>query len=314
MAVTQVEIEGQGETLVIADTLAKIVRECPDEVLSMETVGNMLHIRGSGSRFQIVTLDPADFPAVPAMEGKPDFTIEHAVLRRMIELSAFAAARESTRYAINGVYWKVEGNRLTLAATDGRRLAVAKGSLLEHGKADPPPIIVPTKSLSLFARLTMEEGARVSVKVTRNQLILDLGRALLATSLVEGQFPNYHDVIPGDCDRIARIATDEMHSALKRAALLTNEESKGVRFSFSEGNLTLSSRAPEQGEAEVSMPVAFKGEPLDIGFNPVFLLDVLRVAHTEELSFAVKEPNRPGMINVGDDFIYVVMPVNLSSA
>lgn len=313
MAVTQVEVEKQGETLVIADTLARIVRECPDEVLTVETSANMLHVRGSGSRFQIVTLDPADFPAIPVLDGSPDFTVEHVVLRRMVELSAFAAARESTRYAINGVQWKVDGNRLTLAATDGRRLAVAQGNLLEAGTGTLPPIIVPTKSLSLLAKLPVEDGTRVGVKISRNQLLLDLGRALLATSLVEGQFPNYQDVIPSDCDRVARMATDELHSSLKRAALLTNEESKGVRFSFSAGNLTMSSRAPEQGEAEVAMPVEFNAESLDIGFNPVFLLDVLRVAHAEEISFAVKEPNRPGVIRIGDDFVYVVMPVNLSS-
>jgi DNA polymerase-3 subunit beta len=96
--------------------------------------------------------------------------------------------------------------------------------------------------------------------------------------------------------------------------LLTNEESKGVRFSFSEGSLTMSSRAPEQGEATICLPVDYRGEAMAIGFNPVFLLDVLRVAHTEKLTFAFKEPNRPGVLRMGDGFLHVVMPVNLSSA
>jgi len=311
--VTQVEVDTPGETLVVADTLNRIVHECTDEILTAEVLKNYLHIRGLGSHFQINTQATSDFPPVPDMQGEPDFRVDHAELRKLIEWTAFAAARESTRYAINGVHWKIDGGKLTLAATDGRRLAVSKGVLLEGGKGHAAPIIVPTKALSLFARLPIEDSARVGIKLSTRQLLLDLGRAMLATSLVEGQFPNYHDVIPTDCDRVAEMATEELHSCLKRAALLTNEESKGVRFSFSEGILTLSSRAPEQGEAEITMLATFKGEPVDIGFNPVFLLDVLRVAHTEEITFAVKEPNRPGVVKIGEDFTYVVMPVNLSS-
>ena len=313
-AVTQVEVDGPGEVLVVADTLSRIVRECDDELLTMEVKKNTMHLRGAGSHFQIVTQDVADFPAIPKMEGNPDVTIEHGALRRLIELTTFAAARESTRYAINGVLWEMEGKRLTLAATDGRRLAVGHGELATNGSANAVSAIVPTKTLSLFGRLSAEDDARVGIKLTGNQILLDLGRAMISSSLVEGQFPKYQDVVPSDCDLVAELNTAEFHSALKRASLLTNEESKGVRFSFAKGELTLSSRAPEQGEATVSMPATYDGETLDIGFNPVFLLDVLRVAHTDSISFAFKEAARPGVIRLGKDFVYVVMPVNLSSA
>ena len=137
---------------------------------------------------------------------------------------------------------------------------------------------------------------------------------MISSALVEGKFPKYEDVIPTDCDRVAELNTAEFLGALRRAALLTNEESKGVRFSFSNGNLTLTSRAPEQGEATIALSIDYSGEAVEIGFNPVFLLDMLRVVHTETISFAIKESNRPGLIRVGDDFVYVVMPVNLSSA
>jgi DNA polymerase-3 subunit beta len=152
------------------------------------------------------------------------------------------------------------------------------------------------------------------VKVTGNQLLLKMGRATLGTSLIEGQFPKYQDVIPQDCDRHVELKTAEFHGALKQAALLTNEESKGVRISFAEGGITLSSRAPEQGEATISLPVDYKGEPIEMGFNPVFLTDVLRVTHEEQIRFEFKEASRPGVIRLSDDFVHVVMPVNLSSA
>lgn len=313
-AATQVEVGETGDVLVVAETLARIVHECTDEILAAETAENLLHVRSAGSHFQIVTQDLADFPAIPSMEGEPDVSIDHGLLRRLIELTAFAAAKESTRYAINGVLWEVEGEKLTLAATDGRRLSLARGPLVESGSVDAPHAIVPPKGLSLFARLPAEPDARVGVKITANQLLLNMGRAMLSTALVEGKFPKYQDVIPGDCDHIVTLNTMEFLSALKQAALLTNEESKGVRFAFSDGSLVLTSRAPEQGEAEVSLPVAYSGESLEIGFNPVFILELLRVAHTEELTFAFKASNRPGVIRLGDDFVYVVMPVNLSSA
>ena len=314
IAVTQVEVDEPGETLVVADTLAKIVRECADEVMSAETTVSELHLRGAGSHFQIVTQAPAEFPPVPTMEGEPDFTVENGLLQRMIEWTVFAAARESTRYAINGVLWEVSGKELVMAATDGRRLSVAKGKLSSCRSKSLPSVIVPGKALSLFNRLGGDADAAVAVKVTSNQLLLRVGRAVISTNLVEGHFPKYQDVIPADCDRTVELNTAEFHSALKRAALLTNEESKGVRLAFSDGILTMSSRAPEQGEATISFPVEYKGEPIAMGFNPVFLTDVLRVTHTDELIFAFKEPNRPGVLRVGDGFIHVVMPVNLSSA
>ncbi len=313
-AVTQVEVEQAGTAVVVAETFARIVRECADEILIADMDESQLHVRGAGSHFQIVTQSPADFPPVPMPDGASDFTVEYGALHRLVELTTFAAARESTRYAINGVLWETKGNKLTLAATDGRRLAVARGMLAAAPAQAPPTAIVPTKALALLGRLAIDATMRTAVKITKNQLLLDAGRAKMSTALVEGQFPKYQDVVPTDMDRMAYLNTAEFHSALKRAALLTNEESKGVRFAFAEGGLTMSSRAPEQGEATVAIPVRYEGEPVEIGFNPVFLLEVLRVVHAEEVSFSMKDPNRPGVLRIGDDFTYVIMPVNLSSA
>ena len=313
-AITQVEVAKPGEAVVVADTLNRIVRECNDEIMTVETSGSSLHLRGSGSHFQIVTQSAEDFPPVADMDGEPNFTVGQGTLRQLVEWTLFAAARESTRYAINGVLWELDGTRLTLAATDGRRLSVGHAKLDKAPKQAPPPVIVPTKALSLFMRLPVDDEASVEIKITSNQLRLKTGGALLVTSLVEGHFPKYQDVIPSDNDRIVHLDTGEFHSALRRAALLTNEESKGVRLKFSDGALTLSSRAPEQGEATISLPIKYTGEPTEIGFNPVFLTDALRVCHGDEVAFAFKEASRPGIIRMGNDFQHVVMPVNLSSA
>jgi DNA polymerase-3 subunit beta len=310
--VAQVEVEERGETLATADTLARIVRESSDDLLAMESEENMLHVRGGDSHFQIMTQDVADFPPVPTIDADPSFTVEYGVLHRLIEWTAHAAAHESTRYAINGVLWEAEEDQLTLAATDGRRLSYAKGPIVGGEAQLHLSAIVPTKALSLVGRLPQDADTPVGVKIVENQLLLQTGRVAISTSLVEGRFPKHQDVIPRDNDKEVVLNTLEFQSALKRASLLTNEESKGVRLSFGEGKLTLSSRAPEQGEATILLPVDYQSEPLEIGFNPVFLLEVLRVAHCDTVSFTFKDSNRPGVIRLGDDFIYVVMPVSLT--
>lgn len=316
VAVTQVEVGKTGTALVVADTLNRIVRECNDELLAIELSGTTLHVRGEGSHFQVVTQTVDDFPPVPTMQGEPDFTLDVGTLRRLIEWTSFAAARESSRYAINGILWEIDGDKLTMAATDGRRLSIAttdisgKGSGKASGKTES---IVPTKALNLLARIAADADAQVGVKLTSNQVMFKIGGAFVSSMLVEGHFPKYQDVIPSDCNKVVRIQTDAFHGALKRAALLTNEESKGVRLSLESGTMTLSSRAPEQGEATISIPVTYEGESMEIGFNPVFLTDVLRVTHEDEVNFALKESSRPGLIEVGN-FRHVVMPVNLTSA
>lgn len=310
-ALTQVEVDKPGDTLLLADTLHRIVRECSEEVLQADTQESIFHIRGKGNHFQVVTQAPADFPPVSGLEGDPSFTIDHGTLRRLVEWTVFAAARESTRYAINGVLWEIRDGKLILAATDGRRLSVANARLSQIQSENIPTAIVPVKTLSLFARLSGDADAPVSVKITNNQIALKLGGVVISSHLVEGHFPRYQDVIPADSPRVAEVNTAEFLAALRQAALLTNEESKGVRLAFDDGMLTLSSRAPEQGEATISMPIRYRNEATEIGFNPVFLTDALRAVHEDEITFSFKEPNRPGVIRLGEDFIHVVMPVNL---
>ena len=205
-----------------------------------------------------------------------------------------------------------DGNKLVVVATDGRRLAMAKGSCKSAAEGNRTAI-VPTKALNMIQRLFNEEDQTVSVKVAENQIMFSADDAMLASNLVEGNFPPYRDVVPKDGDKKATIHTDLFASAVRRAALLTNEESKGVRLEFKADGLTLSSRAPETGEAEINVEVAkYDGEEIAIGFNPAFILDALKVAQTEEVGLEFKAPNKPGVLRTGPDFLYVIMPVNLS--
>jgi DNA polymerase-3 subunit beta len=227
--------------------------------------------------------------------------------------TAFAAARETSRYAINGVLWELQEGRLSLTATDGRRLSHAEGKPKSPGDREIRAI-VPIKAMNLFMRIVTDADEQVGVTVTenQNQIVFRSSRATVSSALVEGQFPNYRDVIPSDSDKKAELNTGEFLSAIRRAALLTNDESRSIRLSFAGDGLTLTGRAPEQGEATVRMLASYQGEPVEIGFNPVFLVDVLKVVEAEVVTLDLKAANRPGIVRSGANMLYVVMPLNLS--
>jgi len=308
--VGQVDVRKAGEMLVPADKLMSIARESVDETLSLEMAEQTCHIRGSDSHFEIYGQDPHEFPPVPDLEGTPDLQIDAAVLRGLIEKTLFAVAKENTRYAINGVLWEKSGKKLFLVSTDGRRLAKANGSA-EQSVGEDRQMIVPAKTVGILQRILGNIEGSVGVKFSDNQVILQCANYVLSSALVEGHFPDYGQVIPKDNDKKIDLNTDELLSAVRRAALLTNEQSKGVRLAFEKEKLVLSSRAPEQGEATISMRIEYSGPGMEIGFNPTFLSEALKVAGSPTVTVELKEANRPGVFKAGE-FLYVVMPVNLS--
>lgn len=310
--VSQVEVKAAGALLVPADKLMQIARESLDETLAIESDEMACHIRGSDSHFEIYGHDPKEFPPIPDLEGSPDVEVQPEVLTALIDRTLFAVAKENTRYALNGVLWEKKGKRLCMVATDGRRLAEASGPAVKSGSEDQR-MIVPAKTMQVLQRVLphIPQDAAVGIRFAGNQVVVKAGSFVVSSALVEGHFPQYEDVVPKDCDKRIELATEEFHSAVRRAALLASDQSKGVRLAFDDGVLVLSSRAPEQGEATVSMRVDYHGAPLQIGFNPTFLSDALRVASTPTVVLELKEANRPGVMRASSDFLYVIMPVSL---
>ncbi len=312
LSTPRVEVSEPGEALIPADKLQQITRESIDPTLTLHTEQDVAHIVGQDSKFKIFGHPPTDFPATTAFPGEPDFTINAGDLHRLVAQTLFATARENSRYAINGVLVERIGNKLAVVATDGHRLALAKGTC-KATNDETRSAIVPTKALNLLLRLFDDAEQTVQVKVADNQIFFKTDDAVLVSNLVEGNFPPYSDVIPKDGDKKATIATDLFISAVRRAALLTNEESKGVRMAFTAEGLTLSSRAPEMGEAEIHVPMPeYTGDAVEIGFNPAYLLDALKVIDESQVHLELKGSNKPGVLRTGPNFLYVVMPVNLS--
>lgn len=322
-----VDVQAQGQTLVPADKLRQIVSaEDNDPTLTIEGGEEMTHIRGADAHFQLHGFPPAEFPAPPNFQeistgAKAVFQAPAGSLEALVGRSLFAAARETTRYAINGVLVKREAKKLEVVATDGRRLALCTTNVPGSAAEAPASCIVPSKALGLLLKLIADPDEPVQVAIADTRVVFGFGddpadlRAVLASSLVEGSFPPYEDVIPKDQDIKATFDRDVLASGVKRAALLTNEESRGVRLAFNGAGKTLelSSRAPEMGEAKVTVELAgYDGSDIEIGFNPQFITDALKVVSDPEISLELKASNKPGLMRSGQDFVYVVMPVNLA--
>lgn len=309
----QVQIEQGGEVLVPADKFRDIVRESVDDTLAIEVSGDTANIRGQDSHFKIFTQKASEFPPVPGFEGEAHFSIQGGQLKQLIGQTLFAAAKESSRYAFNGVLLNTKGKRVHLVSTDGRRLAQANGDIATEGKheKDGAKAIIPAKALTLVDKLVDDPEEMVKFQLTETQVIVHTSNATLTSSLVEGQFPPYEDVIPKDTDKKMTASTADFLSAIRRASLLTTEESKGVRLQFSKKGLVLTSRSPEAGEATINFPCKYEGADVEIGFNPQFLVDALRVVDSDEITLELTAPNRPGLLKGGPNFLYVIMPVNL---
>ncbi len=332
MSLAQADVQDAGELLVPAERLRAIVQAEENEpTLTLESEQDVCVIKGRDAKFKVFGYPASEFPPVPEFPGADAasdvFSIAPDILHRLISRTIFSVARENSRYAINGVLLKRQGKKLEMVATDGRRLALARGTAESAGAGDKSAsCIIQTKALNLLLRLVGEPEGMVRVAVTSNQVIFSVdegdpkasaGTTVLASTLVEGTFPPYEDVIPKDQDKKARFDVGVLSSAVRRAGILTNEESRGVRMAFGgeKGggkSVRLASRTPELGEAEVNVEVeAYEGGEIEIGFNPAYISDALKVVNDEQVMLELKAPNKPGVIKSGADFLYVVMPVNL---
>jgi len=310
--VSEVQVEKAGEVIVPADRLAAIVRESVDETLIIEASKGTCEITGADSRFTIYGQEPGQYPGVPSFDGPADIEITLKELKAGIEQSLFATARESSRYAINGVLWEIKDKKLMLVATDGRRLARCRANLSSspNAKMAMAKIIVPAKTMGILDKIAGEKDI-VAAKLVDNQILINCANIVISSNLVEGNFPKYEDIIPSDYDKKLKLSTEPTLSAIRRSALLTSEESRGIKISIEKDKIVYSGRAPETGDARVEMPIKYDGEPIEIGFNPQFLIDALRVIRTDEFEFELGQQDRPGLIRSGANFTYVLMPINL---
>jgi DNA polymerase III subunit beta len=310
--VVQAEVERSGAIVVPAYKANSIVRESIDDVLEFDADESEVHIRGNDSHFSIYSHMPEQYPEVVCEDVESDIGIPLGLLQEGVEQTLFAAAKECSKYAFNGVLWEIDEDYLNLVGTDGRRLVRKMVSL----DAPMPEnfigkrVIVPTKTMHLIDRIG--EGAReeVGVRFFENHIILSCGDVLIRSNLIEGVFPKYQDIIPENNEHKIILNTDAFLSAVKRSALLISDDSKSIKVAIGEGVMVFSGRAPETGDAQVDMAINYDGPPIDIGFDPTYLIDGIKVIKEDEISFEISDGERPVLIRAGDSFVYLVMPID----
>lgn len=309
LATQKVEVDKPGAVVVDVQKVLQIAKTADAPTLKLEAEQDVLRITGKGSRFKVFGHPPSDFPDPPKFKGDV-YTIATADLSRVLDHTTMATAKENSRYAINGVLFDRKQKVLTVVATDGHRLALDKADCVpQEGAKVVRSAIVPAKAVGILLTLS-DYGDDITVTTGDGWSSFQVGPVLLSTTLVEGNFPPYEDVIPKNGDKIATFDAHIMSSACRRGGLLANEDSKGVRMSFDGNALTISSRAPELGEASIDVGlVKYEGDGLEIGFNPRYLLDAIKPL-SGEVTIELKSSNKPGVVRQGRG-VHVVMPVNL---
>jgi DNA polymerase-3 subunit beta len=306
---SKVQVEQEGSVLVPEARVTPILGATPDETVSIAGDESGITIETADSKFRVLGEAPAEFGDIPSLQGDAAIEIDPDVLQYMVRRTTFAAADERGRYALNGVLLVVdEQGSIELAAADGARLANVRKKVSNPGKTKIDCIVM-KKGLEHAARLASLSEKPLRVQVTQTQFLAenDIGR--MCCQLVEGQFPNYREVIPRDCKIKIELPTKAFLNALMRAALLASEQTRAVDFTFSAGLLTLSSHSPDLGEAEVRLPVEYKGEKAQVAFNPQYIEDMLKVVERETMKMEFNDSRSPCVLRSGVDYVYVVSPV-----
>jgi DNA polymerase-3 subunit beta len=309
LQVAGVTIDEEGQAAIPQARVNSILHETTDESVTLQATEDRCLVITSDSEFRLPTENAEDFPEIPTFDDTNTYEFNRADFVEMVSKTTFAAHRGKHRYALNGVLLAIESNKVRMVATDGRRLAHIEKKAKKSGEIESP-VIVPTKALEQIVRVLTEQDEIIQVNIGANQLMAKTRRATVSTLLVEGHFPPYDTVIPSDCDKKLDVNCERLHSAVRRAALVTSDESNSVFLHLTPQKMVVKSAAPETGEAEVERAVEYDGAEVEIGFSPEFLTDFLRVLTEETVRLEFRDAGSASIFRAGKDFLYVVMPVS----
>jgi len=310
------EVIEEGSITVPAKKIFDIIREIPNSDIEFQVAkNNAVHIRVSndkgGSQFKIMGIPKDDYPKLTDHSSEKGIELPQKTLKECIALTIFAISHDETRYVLNGALFSLKEGSLSIISTDGRRLAFVKKEI-GQGVENAFEVIVPRKTITELSRLLDEKG-NVRVVLVKNQIVFDFGKTFIVSRLIEGHFPNYEQVIPKEETATAQISREDFLQAVKRASLLTSQDSQAVKLEFMKDKLAISSRSPNLGEAREEFPVEFKGDDTVIGFNPNYLTDVLRSLDAESVLVSLSGSDRPGVIKGENGYLYVIMPMQLTT-
>lgn len=306
------EVSKSGTTTLPVKRLVSIIRELPamEVELSVDSK-DVASITCGPSFFKIIGLAEGEFPPLPDFKDAKEYKISQPLLLESLRKTSYAISSDETRYVLNGIFTQFKEGKLTFVATDGRRLAMVESDL-EFPASHETDFIIPTKAVQELQRLLGDEGDTV-VRLSDSQISFEVGNSLVVSKLIEGNYPNYRQVIPGETKERLPINREALLETVRRVSLLSSEKSNSVKLVLSEGNVDVTANSPDIGEAKESMPVNYSGAEMAIAFNPEFLMAPLRNLADEEVNLDLIDEMSPGVVRAQGSFLYVLMPMRVTN-
>src|SRR5271169_4280449 len=312
----EAKVKQPGASTVPVKKLFGIVRELPNFDIDLEVDDkSVCSIHSGASFYKINGLSADEFPPLPNFKEEKKVSLPQEKLKGMMRKTSFAVSSDESRYVLNGIFISLKEHKMTMVATDGRRLALVDEDM-DISEKSQGEFIVPAKAVNELNRLLQDKG-EVEVRYSENQASFTLkddkgSSVLVVTKLIEGNYPNYRQVIPAETkERIALVREEFLH-ALRRAEQMTTEKSNSVKLSFSKNKLEITANSPEVGEAKESLAINYKGPDMAIAFNPKYVIDPLNALANDEVFLELIDELSPGVVKINGPFLYVVMPMRLS--
>lgn len=315
------EVKETGAITLPVKRLAGIVRELPNVDVTLDaTAAHQVKLTSGGSTFRIMGIGKEEFPPLPEFGEEKAYSLEQGELVTMLKSVAYAQSTDETRYILNGVYFNFKDGKLSLVATDGRRLALTSKEM-DVPAATAGAIILPAKTVGELMRL-LDKGEKVKINFNDRRAAFQIAtdkdtsglidHVYLYSKVVEGNYPNYHQVIPKETHQRIKLERELFLQCVHRAALVCSEKANSVKIKLSSNLLELTAQSPDFGEAHESMAIGYSGPELQVAFNPTFLMDPLKALAKDEVFFEVKDEVSPGVFKTLESFVCVIMPVRLS--
>jgi len=307
--VIPVNVQEPGAITIPAKRFNDIIRELPGDQVSITTKkNNLVTIETESCQFKIMGLAREEFPRLPEFKDKEVIVMGQDVLKEVLTLTSFAASFDETRYILNGILFRINKNILTLVATDGKRLAVIDRKI-SQGIDKDISLIVPIKTIHELSRNLIEDG-EISIVLGANQVLFEMGEIVVISRLIEGEFPDYKQVVPAASENKIKADRTQFLLAVKRAALLSTPDYQAVKFEVFKNKLVVSKSTPDIGESHEEVVIEYSGKEMVIGFNPNYLIDVLKNLALDTVELELTDGEKPGVIR-SNGYVYVVLPMRL---
>ncbi len=312
----EAKVDKAGAVTLPAKKLFGIVRELPSPQIELEVDDkNVCRIVAGASYYKINGLAAEEFPPLPKFAENRKITLPQEKLKSLLRKTSFAISTDESRFVLNGIFMSLKDHKVTLVATDGRRLAMAEEEV-DIPAGSQGESIVPSKAINELNRLLGSQN-EVEIKFTDNQVAFTLQGAngystLIVSKLIDGNYPNYRQVIPAESKERIALVREELLQALRRAEIMTSEKSNSVKLSFVKNKLEITANTPEVGEARESIAVNYKGNDLAIAFNPAYMMDPLKSLENDEIFLELTDELSPGVMKINGPFLYVLMPMRMS--